>query len=94
MARELAEALKKEIAETKSRLSRLEEMLRKEMGAQRSVGQGVLSVEGKPIRPTTTTAKAADALQRILRNGKKTMQRDALDQVLGRSKTGRWRIPH
>lgn len=82
MARELVETLKREIAEAEARLTWLKETLRKAAGMGTQVPAGVLTIEGKLIRPSTTTAKAADAIERLLERGAKTMKRDELIKAL------------
>lgn len=87
MARELVEALDREIADTEARLAWLKEVrrkegLRKETGTGTTVPPGVLDIEGKLIRKPTTTWKPADAIERLLEGGAKTMKREALIKVL------------
>jgi hypothetical protein len=82
MARELVEVIKREIAEAETRLMWLKETLRKAAGMEAQVPAGVLTVEGKLIRPSTTTAKAADAIERLLERGAKTMKRETLIKAL------------
>lgn len=82
MARELVEAIKREIADTEARLTWLKEMLRKEIGKGAAVPPGVLTPEGRLYRKPTTTWKPADAIERLLEDGAKTMKRAALVKAL------------
>ena len=86
MGRELVDALKREIAEAEARLTWLKETLRKANGMKATVPAGVSTGEGELIRPSVTSAKVADVIERILEYGKKTIKRDALIKLMADEK--------
>lgn len=69
---------KASLAEAKA----LEKNLKGFLGQKASIPPGVLTKEGRLLRPPTTTAKGADAIERLLEWGAKTMKRDDLAQFL------------
>jgi hypothetical protein len=66
----------------KSLRERADELERTLLRKRHDVPAGVLTSEGKLLRPSTTTAKAADAIERILERGAKAMKREELIRIL------------
>lgn len=82
MARDFVEAGKAKIRELEAAIAAIRESLRAVGGLDAAVPPGVFTPERKLIRPSTTTAKAADAIERLLEYGKRTMKREALIEAL------------
>lgn len=70
----------------KSLRERADELEKTLLRTRQDVPAGVLTSEGKLIRPSTTTAKAADAIERLLEYGNLTMKREPLIQAMVKQK--------